>query len=413
MLRLPRSLALLAATLACAATCSCGVSPDAPGSVVLVSIDGFRADYIERPQAAHLRALARRGVRAEWMTPVFPSKTYPNHYSMVTGLWPEHHGVVANTMWDSAIGYKFELGNDSAIADPRWWEAEPLWVTAERQGLRTAAFFWPGTETPIAGVRPTWWRRYDASVPNADRVRQLLEWLSLPADSAPRLVTTYFGEVDRRGHDFGPDAPETDTAITRVDSAIAALVDGIKARGLAGRVNLVVVSDHGMTPVSDERRIYLDDYLDLSRVEMIDWSPIAALAPRGGADAESLYSALRGRHPHLAVYRREEVPQRYHYRAHRRIAPVIAVADDGWRITTRRWAATAKRERGSHGYDPALPSMRALFVAEGPAFRHGAVVPPFGSVHVYELLCAVLRVRPLPNDGSLDSVRALLVTSDK
>jgi predicted AlkP superfamily pyrophosphatase or phosphodiesterase len=401
----------LTAAVACAAFPSLhrGPAPSGSASVVLISIDGFRADYIRRPAARNLRALASRGVRAEWMTSVFPSKTYPSHYTMVTGRWPEHHGVVANTMWDSAIGYTFEIGNRQAVTDPRWWGDEPIWVAAERQGHHVAAFFWPGTETAIDGVRPTWWRRYDGSVPNAARVRQLLEWLALPADSTPALVTTYFGEVDRAGHDFGPEAPQTDTAIARVDSAIGALVEGIERRGLASRVNLVVVSDHGMTPVARERTIYLDDYLDLSRVVVIDWSPVAALAPRAGADAEGIYQALRGRHPQLTVYRRAEIPERYHYRAHPRIAPVIAVAGDGWLISSRaRDGSTRRKERGSHGYDPALPSMRAVFLAAGPAFRNGAVVAPFGSVHVYGLLCELLGLRPATNDGALDSVRALL-----
>ncbi len=405
--------------LACAVACggpSTSKEPLAPvpgGPLVLISIDGFRADYIGRPEAANLRALAGRGVRAEWMTPVFPSKTYPNHYTIVTGLWPEHHGVVANTMWDSVIGYRFEFTSPRAVADPRWWGGEPIWVTAQRQGRRAAAFFWPGTEAEIGGIRPTWWRRYDASVPNAERVRQVLEWLSLPPDSAPALVTMYFRDVDWRSHEFGPDAPQTDSAIARVDRDLGALVAGIKARGLAGRVNLVVVSDHGMTAVAPERTIYLDDYLDLAAVEVIDWSPVAALAPAGTADAAELYRRLKGRHPQLTVYRREEIPERLHYRAHPRIAPVIAIADEGWSISTRVRATTGRRERGSHGYDPALPSMRALFVADGPAFRDGAVVAPFGNVHVYELMCAVLGLMPAANDGSLDSVRALLVRSDE
>jgi predicted AlkP superfamily pyrophosphatase or phosphodiesterase len=167
-----------------------------------------------------------------------------------------------------------------------------------------------------------------------------------------------------------------------------------------------------MTSVAEERTIYLDDYLDMSDVEVIDWSPVAALAPRGSADAGDLYRRLKARHPHLTVYRRDEIPERFHYRAHPRIAPIIALADDGWLITTRVRAAKARRqERGSHGYDPALPSMRALFAADGPAFRNGAVIAPFGNVHVYELLCEVLRLRPAPNDGTLDSVRAILSAS--
>jgi predicted AlkP superfamily pyrophosphatase or phosphodiesterase len=215
--------------------------------------------------------------------------------------------------------------------------------------------------------------------------------------------------VDWSGHEFGPEAPETDTAIARVDSALGMLVAGLDSLGLRDRVNLIVVSDHGMAPLAPERTIYLDDLIDLSAVDVIDWSPVAALAARATADVESVYRQLRGRHPHLAVYRPEDLPARFHYRDNARIAPVLALADDGWAITTHARARAARRqERGTHGYDPELPSMRALFVAAGPAFRNGVIAPPFRNIHVYELLCAVLGLRPAANDGSLDSVRALL-----
>jgi predicted AlkP superfamily pyrophosphatase or phosphodiesterase len=312
-------------------------------------------------------------------------------------------------MWDSTIGYRFHFTSERAVSDPRWWAGEPIWVTAERQGRHAAAFFWPGTEAPIGGVRPTWWRRYDGAVPNRQRVEQVLEWLSLPPDSAPALITLYFNDVDWSGHEFGPEAPETDTAIARVDSALGMLVAGLDSLGLRDRVNLIVVSDHGMAPLAPERTIYLDDLIDLSAVDVIDWSPVAALAARATADVESVYRQLRGRHPHLAVYRPEDLPARFHYRDNARIAPVLALADDGWAITTHARARAARRqERGTHGYDPELPSMRALFVAAGPAFRNGVIAPPFRNIHVYELLCAVLGLRPAANDGSLDSVRALL-----
>jgi predicted AlkP superfamily pyrophosphatase or phosphodiesterase len=195
-----------------------------------------------------------------------------------------------------------------------------------------------------------------------------------------------------------------------VDRAVGALVQGRAARGRRD-VNLVIVSDHGMAALSPDRVIYLDDYLDLGQVRMIDWSPVAAIAPGDGTDAETIYRQLAGRHPHLTVYRKKEIPRRYHYRDHRRIAPVLAVADEGWVITSHERAPRALRERGSHGYDTAVPSMRAVFLAEGPAFGRGAVVAPFGAVHVYELLCAVLGLRPAANDGVLDSVSIVLGAS--
>jgi predicted AlkP superfamily pyrophosphatase or phosphodiesterase len=408
MTRLCRLLPLLAALSSCAPP-----PPGSPasslsrGTVLLISIDGFRPDYLERPPAVNLRAQAARGVRARWMTSVFPSKTYPAHYTIATGLWPEHHGIVGNWMWDSTIGYTFRMTDRRSVTDPRWWSGEPIWVTAERQGRRTAAFMWPGTEAAIGNVQPTWWRPYAAEVADTTRLNTIFGWLTLPPDSAPSIVLTYFGGVDRAGHDFGPDSPQVDSALARVDSAVGALVEGLAARGRRD-VNVVIVSDHGMAALSPDRVIYLDDYLDLARVRMIDWSPVAAIAPSGGLDAETIYRQLAGRHPHLTVYRKDEIPRRYHYRDHRRIAPVIAVADEGWVITSHERAPRALRERGSHGYDPAVRSMRAVFLAEGPAFERGAIVAPFGAVHVYELLCAVLGLKPAANDGVLDSVSVVL-----
>lgn len=401
------------AVLALAAACPSPAPPPGPRApsqtVVLVSLDGFRYDYLDRPAAANLHALAARGVRARWMVPIFPSKTFPNHYSQVTGLYAEHHGVISNTMWDPALGW-FSLADTSAAsrANPRWWGGEPLWVTAVRQGQRSATFFWPGSDVEIAGTWPTYWLPYDGRMPNARRVAQVLEWLALPGDRAPAFVTLYFSDVDGAGHDFGPDAPQTDSAIARVDSAVGALVSGIEARGLGNRVNVIIVADHGMAATSPERYIYLDDYVDVSTITVIDWSPVALLAPKTGS-AEDLYRALADKHPHLTVYRKAEIPERLHYRAHLRIPPIVAVADEGWEISTRqRVAERPPRPGGTHGYDPAVRSMGALFVAAGPAFPRGRVVEPFTNVHLYELMAHVLGLRPAPNDGSLDSVRAVL-----
>lgn len=377
-------------------------------TVLLVSLDGFRADYLDRPAAVRLRALAARGVRAERMIPSFPSKTFPNHYTIVTGLFPEHHGIVANAMRDSSLG-TFATGDDPAARDGRWFLGEPIWVTAERQQVRTAPNLWPGSEAEIGGVRPSWWMRYNEKLSRADRVRTALGLLALPADSGPRFVTTYFTELDDAGHRFGPGAAETDSAIARVDSAVGALVDGIAKLPAARRVNIVVVADHGMAEVSADRLIFLDDYVSLDSVDMIDWSPVAAIVPKPGHDRYTL-SRLVNAHLHLAVYRKADVPARFHFSEGARITPVVAIADEGWTITSR---ANAGRTPpgwlgGAHGYDNQLPSMGALFVAAGPAFRTGVVVPPFQNVHVYSLLAHVLGLKPAPTDGSLDSVRALL-----
>lgn len=383
----------------------------APPRVLLISFDGFRADYVDRPGAVHLRRLAARGVRAERMIPAFPSKTFPNHYTIVTGLTPEHHGIVANVMRDPVLGV-FRMSDTSAVREARWWGGEPIWVTAETQGRRTASYFWPGSEAAIGGVRPTWYERFDEDRPNARRVQQVLKWLAMPADSAPALITLYFSDTDTDGHAFGPLAPQTDSAIARVDAALGTLMDGVDRLGLRDVVNIIVVADHGMAESGGQRLIVLDDYLDLSTVEVLDWTPVAAIVPRDG-DVERVRRALAGRHPHLQVHRRGEVPARFHYTANPRITPIVAVADEGWTITDR--ATLARRgpagyDLGQHGYDPELASMGAAFVAAGPGIAEGRRVPPFRNVHVYALMAHLLGLRPAATDGSIDSVRALLRT---
>jgi predicted AlkP superfamily pyrophosphatase or phosphodiesterase len=381
-----------------------------PRRLILISFDGFRYDYIDRPAARNLRALAARGVRAERMLPSFPSKTFPNHYTIVTGLTPEHHGIVANAMRDSTLG-TFTLRDTLAQWEPRWWGGEPIWVTAEQQGRRAAIVGWPGSEAPIKGTRASWWSRYDHEQPRAEKVQMLLDWLSLPASEAPTLLLAYFHEVDGAGHDFGPSAPQVDTAIAQVDSALGALMDGIAARGMTDRVDIIVVSDHGMTPTSATRAIVLDDYIDLADVDVVDWNPVGAVEPKPGK-MERVYAQLRGAHPALQVYKKGEVPAHFYFNAHPRITSLVLIAADGWTITTRaqmaRWRETGWRGGGNHGFDPALLNMGATFVAAGPSFAEGRVLPPFRNVHVYPLMAAALGLRAASSDGSLDSLRAAL-----
>ena len=399
-----RSLILLPLLLVLLGGRSPGEITGAPAGpvVILIGLDGFHPSYLSRPPSRHLRELARQGVQARWMTPVFPSLTFPNFYSIATGLYPEHHGIVSNTMLDSALG-SFSLRDRSSVEDPRWWGGEPIWVTAVKQKQRAATYFWPGSEAPIGGVRPTYYKLYDASVPDAERVGQVLQWLSLPSAQAPSLLTVYFNDVDDAGHRFGPNAPETDSAIARVDSAVGALMDGLEQRGLTGTVNLIVVSDHGMAEVAPDHVIHLEQLIDTAAVNLVDQGPIVSLSPKSGRGDEIIAQLRRA--PQLKVYRKSEIPAALHYRAQSRIQPILAIADEGWIATARSGVPSP---RGMHGYPPDLPSMRALFLARGPAFARGAVVPPFQNIHVYDLVAHILGLTPAANDGSLDSIRAVL-----
>lgn len=379
-----------------------------PNRVVMISLDGFRWDYLSRPEARRLRELADRGVRAERLVPSFPSKTFPNHVTLVTGLYPENHGIAANVMLDSVLG-RFATGKDPAVRDARWYSGEPIWVTAETQGVRSASYFWPGSEAPIAGVLPHWYYPFDPTTSRATRVGRVLEWIAMPDSTAPKLITVYFSDVDTEGHTFGPSSQQTAAAIAQVDSAVGAIVDGIALLGAAARVNIVIVSDHGMTEIVGERTIALDAYVSLDSLAVGDWSPVATIIPLPGRD-EYVFRALLNAHPHLQVFRKGELPARFHYNTGAHVTPIVAIADEGWSISTKAIAATMPRGEvaGAHGYDNELPSMGALFIAAGPDIAEGAVIPPLSNVHVYPLLARLLRLKPAVTDGALDSVRTIL-----
>jgi predicted AlkP superfamily pyrophosphatase or phosphodiesterase len=379
--------------------------------VILVSFDGWRWDYLDRVDAPNLEALAARGVRAKELIPVFPTLTYPNHYTLVTGLYPAHHGIVANNVTDPAFPERFSMAAATA-RDGRWWGGEPIWVTAIRQGRLAGAMFWPGEEAPIRGVRPTYWQPFDDDYPNQDRIDKVLGWLARPPGQQPAVITLYFSDVDHAGHDYGPDSRELRQAAARLDAVLGWLVDGVRKQGLDNRVNIIVVSDHGMAPVSDDRLVYLDDYIDLHTIDVTDWDFLLQIIPRPGA-TDSVYRHLRGHIPHVTIYRKDDIPRRLHYRDNQRIPPIIGTPDAGWIVTSR--ARQQKRiddgvgsRAGGHGYDPNVREMHGLFVAAGPAIRRGLVVEPFENVHVYEFLCAILKLMPAKNDGDPAVTRRFL-----
>lgn len=376
---------------------------DLKPTVLLISIDGFRWDYFSRYGKAglpNLHALAARGVRAENMIASFPTKTFPNHYSIVTGMYPGNHGIVANNIYDPATKSNFETSDRKEVQSSRWWGGEPIWVTAEKQGLRTAPMFWPGSEAEIGGTRPTAWTVHDSNATHDQRIAFFLQNLDKPAAERPRFFTLYFQDVDDAGHDHGPMSPEVEQAVSKVDATLGKLLAALDARGVKEKLNIIIVSDHGMTEISPKRQIFLEDFLPPSQVIVADWSPVLALFP-GTLSADEIYSRLKNA-PHLTVYRKHEIPERYHYGKSPRVAPVIAVADEGWEINTRKGLARRKVvSRGTHGYDNNLMSMRAFFLAAGPAWKQGIVVRPFSNVHIYEAMAKILGVKPAPNDGSL------------
>jgi predicted AlkP superfamily pyrophosphatase or phosphodiesterase len=395
--------------VSCAAS---AVLPPERAILILVSIDGFRWDYLDRFAPPNLKRLAAEGVRAEGLIPQFPSKTFPNHYTIVTGLTLAHHGIISNNMRASDIPGEFAMSNREVLADSRWWGGEPIWNTAEKQGRRAAAMFWPGSETVINGRQATFWTPFDNDMPNGARVDRVLGWLKLPEKERPSFLTLYFSDVDNAGHSRGPDSQDVRDAVAKVDQSIGQLVEGVRQMGLADRVHFVVVSDHGMAALSPDRMIVLDHYLDVSTVDVVDWAPVLALSPKDG-NVEKLYAALKGKHPALDVYRSNEIPAVYDLAGHPRLPAVVGIAKEGWFITSTRevdrWGQPDRHAPGgTHGYDARLQSMQGLFIAAGPRIKSGVTAKPFKNIHIYDFMCAVLGLQPAKNDGDPGVTRDML-----
>lgn len=386
------------------------VAKTAPAPLLLISIDGYRADYIERGLSPTLAELAKNGVHATGMQPSFPSLTFPNHYTLVTGLRPDHHGIVNNTMVDPVLG-KFSLGNRDAVSDGRWWDGGmPLWETASEHGLKSATMFWPGSEADIHGKHPDFWKPYDGKVTPDQRVDQVLAWLDLPAGERPTFLTLYFDEVDHQGHTYGPETPEVDQALRETDAALARLVQGLQQRGLLDRMNLIVVADHGMASVPAKNSVMLDKLIPLNRVDVVSLGVLAGLNPTPGHDFAKIEAQLEKPQKHMTCWDKSRVPARLAYGSNPRVPQLLCLADVGWRITTTDYVTKKKGKLslGEHGYDNEAPQMQALFVAHGPAFRQGATVPSFPNVDVYPLMTHLLGLPAAANDGDYQAVKDML-----
>lgn len=380
-----------------------------PRALVLISLDGFRWDYMDREDTPTLDALAASGARAEAMVPSFPTKTFPNHYTLVTGLYPQNHGIISNRFYDPGFDDRFSLRDQKGVQEGRWWGGEPIWVTAERQGTKAATLFWPGSEAEIGGARPSYWEVYDAGLANEDRVDQALSWLELPDGRRPGLVTLYFSVVDTMGHRYGPDSEQVSKAVRAVDGYLGRLIEGLEARGLREHTDLVIVSDHGMAAVSPERFISVAGQVDLDKVELVGSSPLMMIWPEEGT-LDATAAALADAHDHLRVYRKDEVPARLHFSDSERIPPLVAFADPGWSVGRGSLLEklVSMETSGAHGYDNAEEDMHAFFLAQGPSFAEGVTLPAFDNIHVYELLAEALGVEAAPNDGDPAVLRAAL-----
>ncbi|KAI5936223.1 Ectonucleotide pyrophosphatase/phosphodiesterase family member 7 [Manis javanica] len=365
--------------------------------LLLVSFDGFRWNYDQDVQTPNLDAMARDGVKARYMTPAFATMTSPCHFTLVTGKYIENHGVVHNMFYNTTT--KVKLPYHATLGIERWWDngSVPIWITAQRQGLKTGSFFYPGGNVTYQGVAVTLSRKegilhnYKNEKEWRANIDTVMRWFT---EEKLDLVTLYFGEPDSTGHKYGPESQERKEMVMQVDRTVGYLRDRIRQSGLDSSLNLIITSDHGMTTV----RKNASDLVEFHRFpnftfkdiefELLDYGPNGMLLPKEGM-LEKVYEALKDAHPKLHVYRKETFPKSLHYANNPRITPLLMYSDAGYVIHGR---VNVQFNNGEHGFDNEVMDMKTIFRAVGPSFKRGLEVEPFESVHVYELMCRLLGI---------------------
>jgi predicted AlkP superfamily pyrophosphatase or phosphodiesterase len=376
-----------------------------PETTVIFSLDGFRWDYPQKTSTPTLNMIAREGVKAVSLVPSFPSKTFPNHYTIATGLYPDHHSLINNSFFDREMNKSYAIVNKEARFNPDFYSGEPIWITAQNQGVKTASFYWVGSDVAIQGKHPDYWKMYDGSVPFMQRTDTIIKWLKMPETQRPRLIMAYYHEPDGIGHNYGPDDPRTLKLVTELDSITGILYDRIKALPNGNCINFIVLSDHGMGPISPERNVALKDHIPENwPVRMEGGNPNFNLYA-DGSYADSVYKALKPLKG-ISVYRPSEVPEHLNYGKNPRVGDLIVFADSAWSITINK--PKNKFTGGTHGYDPQNTDMHAIFYACGPRFKKEYVHPSFQNIHIYPLLAHLMGIKPAKTDGDLLQVIDML-----
>ena len=414
-MRAPLAGAMLVALGACApgAAVRAGRDAAAPSSrpyVVVVSLDAFRHDFLARYRPPAIERLAARGLAARALIPPFPSKTFPSHYTIATGLYPGHHGVVTNNFFDPEFDAWFRAKDSTTVRDGRWYGGVPIWVAAEREGVRASVYFWPGSEGAVQGHRPSAYWHYRASTPDSARVDASLAQLRLPPERRPHLVMLYLSVIDDTTHRYGPETPRTAAAVATADRAVGRLLDGIDALPMRDSVNVIVLSDHGMQQTSPQRMVPIRPILaaagvDTAAVHMGDNGPTLSLWFDGDTTlARRTRAALRAGLSHARVYAPGETPRAWHLDGNVRAGDLLVVAEPGYVVA--KGAADRVPDGGNHGWDPAEPAMHGVFIAAGPQIARAGVIPAFENVHVYPFLAALLRLQRAPRGDADASVLA-------
>lgn len=379
--------------------------------IVMVSIDAFRWDYINREITPNLSQIKKEGASAISLLSAFPSKTFPNHTSIITGMYTENHGIISNDFEDLVTGEKYRMSDTIAVRQSKWYLGEPFWETAKRNGIIAASYYWPGSELTLAERRPDYFKQYQKNTADKDKIETFANWLKLPYAKRPHFITLYFEQVDAKSHSFGPDSPETNEAIKEVDAIVKDIKENIAKAGLRDSVNLIILSDHGMTGISNDRSINIEKMINNSSVKLINTGALTMIHPPKGKE-KSIYNLLKKNEDHYKVYYKEEVPSYFHYSKNPFIPELVVIADLGWKIVDSRMSQRSgyeKVKKGDHGYDNYQLDMQGFFVAEGPAFKKHYYTGTLQNIDIYPLLCKIFGIQPRSNiDGKLERIEFIL-----
>ncbi|MDP2303694.1 MAG: ectonucleotide pyrophosphatase/phosphodiesterase [Ignavibacteria bacterium] len=377
---------------------------------ILISFDGFRWDYTNRGLTPNIELLKNEGVSSLSLQPVFPSKTFPNHYSIITGQYPQNHGIIANFFENPITGEKYSLGDTNAVRNPYWYWGEAFWETAERQGIKCASYFWPGSEVELDYRRPTYYEKYDHVRPYSTRIDGIINWLSLPFEKRPKFITLYFDAADTYGHRFGPNSKEIDFTIASLDSLIGNLVINLKKIEMYDSTNIILVSDHGMTEISKERFIDIDKILEGYNYKVDGNGPMVFINSEN-KEITQLYDFLKASEKNFKVYLKDEIPNHFKFSQNYLFGDIIMIADMGWSIMTNKdlenWGKYFNK--GNHGYDNHHLDMHGYFIANGPSFKKNYKTGTLLNIDIYPLLCDIYKLTPKSNiDGKADRINFIL-----
>jgi ectonucleotide pyrophosphatase/phosphodiesterase family member 5 len=376
--------------------------------VLLISYDGFRWDYLNRGLTPNLDKIKQNGVSAISFRPAFPSKTFPNHQSIITGMYIENHGIISNYFENPFNGKTYGMKDTSSIRDGRWYLGEAFWETAERNNIISASYFWPGSEMHLPYRHPTYFEYYDHMRPYQTKVDGIMNWLQLPQDKRPHFITLYFHETDTYGHSTGTNSKETNLAIAKLDSVAGYIFNQLNKINMADSVNVIFLSDHGMTDISPDREINIEDIVKEYNCKISDDGPFMQIEPPADKKTE-VFNILKKNENHYKVYLKEEMPGYFHYNKHPFISSILLVADMGWSLISNKNSAWYKTGKGNHGYDNNQMDMQGIFLATGPDFKNGYRTGTLWNIDVYPLLCKIFNISPRSNiDGNAERIEFIL-----